>query len=166
MSDKTNAIFDELGKERSARISRESINLSTNVTGRVLVLTAHLDNLLYGLIETSMPSLDRKTRETLFEGTGPLGTFSSKIYLAKAMGLIDPQIANELHKLRKIRNKFAHAANLLNWAHPQVAELVSKLAGAEAGKPSRSFATAMRAAVRALSTALDQAKQGAGSKAQ
>ncbi|TIL22312.1 MAG: hypothetical protein E5Y88_28390 [Mesorhizobium sp.] len=141
MPDKTNAIFDQLAPVPGFRLSRERLNTSTGVTGRVLVLTANLDNLLYALLEAKMPALDKRTREALFEGTGSLGAFSSKIHLAKALGLIEPRLATELHKLRKIRNEFAHASGLLDWGHPKVAGLVSKLADAQPGKPSRSFFT-------------------------
>ena len=51
----------------------------------------------------------RDSPHQLFDGTGALATFSAKIDIAYAFGLIGTQERADLHIIRKIRNDFAHA---------------------------------------------------------
>jgi hypothetical protein len=45
----------------------------------------------------------------LFSGAGPLSSFSAKIDLARLLGLMTDPIRSDLHKIREIRNEFAHS---------------------------------------------------------
>lgn len=51
---------------------------------------------------------DGKQVEALFEGYGPLSTFSAKIAVCHAFGFIDDKLRHDLDIVRRIRNKFAH----------------------------------------------------------
>lgn len=44
----------------------------------------------------------------LFQSSGPLGTFSAKIDLARLMGIISAPAYRDIHIIRDIRNSFAH----------------------------------------------------------
>jgi DNA-binding MltR family transcriptional regulator len=44
----------------------------------------------------------------LFKGNAPLGTFSSKIDLSRLLGIVSNAIWADLHRIRDIRNEFAH----------------------------------------------------------
>lgn len=46
--------------------------------------------------------------EGLFNGYGPLGTFSARSDIAYAFGIIDNVMHRDLEYIRKIRNHFAH----------------------------------------------------------
>ena len=59
---------------------------------------------------------DSKVVNNLFEYSGPLGTFSARIDLAFAMGLLDGNTHRELHLVRKIRNEFGHQHEPLSFA--------------------------------------------------
>jgi hypothetical protein len=50
----------------------------------------------------------------LFGSYRPLSTFSAKIDMAYALEIISDETRVELHKIRNIRNKFAHARKLLS----------------------------------------------------
>lgn len=52
---------------------------------------------------------DEKNDEQVFEGNGPLSTFSSKIKLTYRLGLISREEARTLDQIRNIRNRFAHS---------------------------------------------------------
>ncbi len=68
---------------------------------------AKLDLLLYQiLVKVLLPNAGNK--DDLFDGEGPLSTFSAKIHLCYRMGLFDSAFARSLHLIRKIRNDFAH----------------------------------------------------------
>ena len=50
------------------------------------------------------------SRDRLFDSpTAPLGSFSARIDMAFRLGLIGHRLSRDLHRLRKIRNDFAHS---------------------------------------------------------
>lgn len=70
---------------------------------------AYLDALLDDLLRAFF--LVAKSTDRLFEGDRALGTFSSRIDAAHALGLIDDDTCRDLHLAREIRNDFAHAVD-------------------------------------------------------
>src|SRR4051794_19178030 len=53
---------------------------------------------------------------------GPLNGFYGQIVMAKALGLLDENVADALHTVRSIRNQFAHAAVSLSFEEPEIAK--------------------------------------------
>nr|HEV2817486.1 hypothetical protein [Allosphingosinicella sp.] len=75
--------------------------------GRTLITASFLDSQLERIIRSFM--VEDRLHKDIFEGpTSPLGSFSSKINMAHAMGLIDDQEYRTLHAIRAIRNELAH----------------------------------------------------------
>jgi DNA-binding MltR family transcriptional regulator len=87
--------------------------------GCVLVAAAFLDEAL----EVHLRS--RMSREgsvgPLF--AGPLRSFWAKIELCRALGLIEGSERDELTRIRKLRNLFAHTHKEASFDHPQVVEI-------------------------------------------
>ena len=78
--------------------------------GAVLVTASMLDDILKQLLLARL--LDGDHSKKLFAGpNAPLGTFSSRIIAARAVGVISEQWKKELNLLRKIRNDFAHSVS-------------------------------------------------------
>ena len=75
--------------------------------GKVLVSAVFLDNQLRVIIESFLLK-NRGTKKLLEGPTAPLGTFSSRIIMAYALGLIDAREKSTIDAIRKIRNEFAH----------------------------------------------------------
>lgn len=107
-----------------------------NDTTVVLLATSLIDEFLkFVLISGFQASaVSKRLIETVFEGTGPLATFSAKISLCSALGLVGgDDLRHDLTILRKIRNEFAHAyseRHLYNF--PQCAALrISAKVGVE-----------------------------------
>lgn len=96
-------------------------------SGVVLVRTSVLDANLEILIQLRMPNLSNRLREKLFEGYGPVATFSAKIDIAYAFGIIDQDTRQTLNALREIRNAFAHNTAGVHFGHQDIAKLVAKL---------------------------------------
>lgn len=72
-----------------------------------VLVGAELDRALELVLRAYLPP--GKARKELFSGgTPPLGTFSSKISLCRALHLISEEEYALLHVIRKIRNEFAH----------------------------------------------------------
>ncbi len=65
--------------------------------------------------------------ELLDSGTAPLGTFSARIKLAHALGLIDSFELAECGLIRKVRNEFAHSIHGTTFSEPKVATLCERL---------------------------------------
>jgi DNA-binding MltR family transcriptional regulator len=73
----------------------------------VILGTSKIENLLGQLLSRYMVA-SYTDDDPLLKRDGPLGTFSSKIYAAYRLGLIDSEFARALHFVRRIRNEFAH----------------------------------------------------------
>lgn len=64
----------------------------------------------------------------------PIGTFSSRITLAYAIGLITSEEAKDLHRMREIRNRFAHRLNGLSFATQAIRDSCSNFLLVNASK--------------------------------
>jgi len=74
----------------------------------VLSLAAFAEEALRDLIKAYLMPGD--AADKMLEGfNAPLGTFSARIRMAQALGLLTPHQADDLDRLRKIRNDFAHS---------------------------------------------------------
>lgn len=82
--------------------------------GCALMASSFLDNELMILLQDKFVG-QKKFREDLFEANGPLGTFSSRIKLAYALGFISKEIRDEFDLIRKIRNEFGHKYEAINF---------------------------------------------------
>jgi len=85
-------------------IPRRESHRSVAIVGASL-LEATLEHLLKARL-IHHPKID------LFGRNGPLSTFSAKIDMAHAAGIIAADIWDEVHRVRKIRNHFAHAVRI------------------------------------------------------
>nr|WP_249811392.1 MltR family transcriptional regulator [Bradyrhizobium sp. 197] len=92
----------------------------------ILSVAAFAEECLGQLLLTYL--IGGKHAEDLVEGfNAPLGTLSARIKGAYAVGLLSDQQFEDLERIRKIRNEFAH-----NWAgctfgSPKVASLIGQL---------------------------------------
>jgi DNA-binding MltR family transcriptional regulator len=108
---------DQLAKE---------INTSSP-RGGAMVAASFLDHFLMQLILVHLERLSASEVDGLFGPERPLGTFSSKIKLARALGLFGPKTAHDLNSIREIRNAFAHGLRKMNFETPEVRQLVGSL---------------------------------------
>lgn len=75
--------------------------------GAALIGAAMIESKLENLLKSTL--VDNFSKSELFNGhNSPIGTFSSKIKLSHALGLISDKEAREANLIRKIRNVFAH----------------------------------------------------------
>ncbi|MDG4874228.1 hypothetical protein P9273_03830 [Mesorhizobium sp. WSM4935] len=104
------------------------------VIGRVLTEAAWLEGILTRVLQAHMPEKSNNVLESLYEN-GPLSTFSHKIKIARAFGFIPPALAAEIHKIRAIRNRFAHTDDHLTFKNGEIVKMVAKLDAAQAARP-------------------------------
>ena len=84
---------------------------------------------------------DKAAIDELFHHLGPLASFSGRIELCYALGLLPNQARRDLHLIRKIRNDFGHVAKALTFGEPVIAarcrELHHSVREAEASPRAR-----------------------------
>jgi hypothetical protein len=68
-----------------------------------------------------------KLKEDLFNFTGPLGSFSSRVKMAYALGIIAKDFYDLLELFRLIRNKIVHKGTAASLADPDIKVLCSKI---------------------------------------
>jgi DNA-binding MltR family transcriptional regulator len=95
--------------------------------GCALVAAAYLENQITELLEGFFIQQSKKASGSLFDFNGPVGTFSSKIKMCLALGLIPKEISNALDLVRKIRNEFAHLHEPLRFDTESMARRVVSL---------------------------------------
>jgi len=83
------------------------------------------------LITTRLRPLSVEEHRELFDRDGaPLGTFYDKIEIGYALRLFDKEVRDELHRIRRIRNAFAHHLSVRTFSSPQLKGDMDKLEGA------------------------------------
>ena len=118
-SDRFDQLFSEL-KHESDR-------------GCILVGTSAVDDALKIALKRRLSTdehVKKRAVEPMFESMGPLSTFSARIKLAYAVGLIPRWIFEDLEIIRKIRNRAAHEHTAHSFDTPHVASLSEALQGA------------------------------------
>jgi len=104
---------------------RASLNAETD-RGCALMVASFLDHKLQKLLEAMFVD-DAKIVSELFSHSGPLGTFSSRIDTAYALGLIGPNVQRDIHLIRKIRNEFGHSHQTLTLNDERIRSRCSEL---------------------------------------
>ncbi|SOE81976.1 Mannitol repressor [Caballeronia arationis] len=94
--------------------------------GCALMAAAYLDDHLKILFDHILVD-DRKYRKRVLDMNGALGTFSARIDMAYLLGMIPKNAQSDLHRLRNIRNQFAHVAGPITFEDPTIASLCGQL---------------------------------------
>lgn len=101
--------------------------------GCALISASILDERLADLCRLTFVR-DKKVQETivprLFSAPGPFSSFWSKIMFCRAADLINSSQYEDLEKIRKIRNLFAHSYGRVRFSDDAVVKLCSKLQAA------------------------------------
>jgi DNA-binding MltR family transcriptional regulator len=72
---------------------------------------------------------DVKLIDSLFEGYAPLSTFSAKLQLAYALGILPRHLREKIELVRRIRNEFAHESGPLSFDDSRCADRLKLLFG-------------------------------------
>jgi hypothetical protein len=95
-----------------------------------------------------------KDTKSIFDGDrAPLGSLSARIMMARALGIIGPETAEDLHTLRIIRNTFAHSMQHLEFSDKEVSDLCASLNDLKRTLPD---GTTYLKAFRAIGTAYER----------
>ena len=100
--------------------------------GSAILTAARLDSLLQQLLRLAMPEASNTLAKELFDR--PLGSFSAKIDVARAMGLIDATAHRDLRAIKGLRNLFAHVERPVHFTSPEVIKKAKQLFAQKCGK--------------------------------
>ncbi len=105
-------------------------------SGTVLVACAVLDTELERALKATMRPAGKAMYSRIFNGYGPLSTFSSKVDLAYLLEITTDGIHHNLSIIKDIRNKFAHTSVVLTLDSDIVQNYFKALNRASASKKS------------------------------
>jgi hypothetical protein len=92
-----------------------------------IVMCAMLDHSLETLLLLHMKSLSKDERDRLFFGLGPLASFSAKIKIGAAFGIIGPKTVKDMETLNEIRNVFGHAAQGITFRNRAIRDRLNQM---------------------------------------
>lgn len=118
-----NKRIDEQTDEILASI--KSLALKSNA-GMVLLATELVNNWLEDCLLLEMRPLSSRHRAKLFDGYGPLHSFSARIDIAYALSLFPNEVFESLRIIKDIRNEFAHAGEERHFETEEVLHLMRK----------------------------------------
>jgi DNA-binding MltR family transcriptional regulator len=95
----------------------------------VLVTVTALEELLELALLYKMRELSNNVYDNLFQGYGPLSSFSAKIDIAYALSIIGNALISDFRALKDIRNAFAHPREAIHFKSAQLAKKFQKLSG-------------------------------------
>ena len=122
--------IDHLTREDWAALDKELTELLEQRNDRALAITflAALEDRLQWAIERAfIPDLSETDKTEIFSGTNPLATFSGKVRIAYAQGLVTKGARAEFLLLANIRNKFAHNFRPVRFTDPKIVTLCQNL---------------------------------------
>jgi hypothetical protein len=90
--------------------------------GNALVVAGIVEDWLEKLLLAKGRTISNKTAKRIFEGMGPLSSFSGKIDVAYLFELIDKDVARDLRVIKDIRNKFAHTTQFVHFQSEHIAK--------------------------------------------
>lgn len=93
----------------------------------VIVSSSLLDSALRDVLLRKFRQLDDEEIADLFDADSVLSTFSAKIKMAYALNICGPDIRDDLHCIREIRNAFAHSRIALSFDTTHVSNVCARL---------------------------------------
>jgi hypothetical protein len=86
----------------------------------------YLDEYLREYLESVLVE-EKGLSDELFGAEKPLGSFSARIKMAYALGLLSKEIYKDLNTIRNVRNVFAHGLYEASFVHPDIKALCQTL---------------------------------------
>lgn len=95
--------------------------------GTAILQASALETILEDALSRVMRPLSSDDKGRIFDGQGPLSTFSAKILLGYVLGVYGPKFRHDLDLIRELRNGFAHVRHALTFDIPQISAVCEHL---------------------------------------
>lgn len=92
--------------------------------GSVILLSTGVEDMLGRRIRSDMVELNSDEDARLFGPDAPVGTFSAKIKLAYALGMIDRDVARMCDIMREMRNACAHSGRDISFENQELRDVL------------------------------------------
>jgi len=95
--------------------------------GAVILLTTAIEDILARRLRKEMVDLSADEDARMFGPDAPLGSFSARIRLAYALGLIDRPVARMCDLLREMRNACAHSGRAVSFKNKELRDVFAAI---------------------------------------
>jgi DNA-binding MltR family transcriptional regulator len=85
-----------------------------------IIAGAIIEGMLERIIISRLKDKEPNLIGRLFKNKGPLSDFDSKLLIAQAFGIIERTTAEDLHRIKSVRNTFAHATQNITFDTPEI----------------------------------------------
>jgi hypothetical protein len=75
----------------------------------IILCASLIEDMIVRKLEAKMPSINADERNRLFNFEGPCGSFSNRIRMAQALGIIDRPLKKRIELVKEMRNVAAHS---------------------------------------------------------
>ncbi|RUV04327.1 hypothetical protein EOB36_03490 [Mesorhizobium sp. M6A.T.Cr.TU.017.01.1.1] len=108
-------------EDEDARIAVRDLDNESD-RGAIILAATNVEDMLELKILERLPTLqaDEPARKFVFEQDGPISTFSRKILMAYAMGIVDKPYRKLIDLVREIRNACAHSRQPISLQVPEL----------------------------------------------
>src|SRR5690606_8731412 len=112
-----------------ARIAARDITDNESDRGAIILVATNVEDMLEYKILERLPALqeDEPARKAMFELDGPIASFSRKLHMAYAMGIVNKHYRKQIDLVREIRNACAHSRLPVSLSEPAIADAVRHL---------------------------------------
>ncbi|MCL6741573.1 DUF4145 domain-containing protein [Sphingomonas sp. RB56-2] len=93
----------------------------------LILMAASTEGLLVGRLKEMMPGINAEERNRIFGFEGPCGSFSNRIRIAQALGIVDRSTKKKLEVIKEMRNAAAHSFAQLTFSTAEIVEGVAYL---------------------------------------
>ena len=107
-------LFDIDPKDYRAKVKGESDRAAIIMNGSML------ERFLVKELTLKMQSINGDERSAVFQFEGPCGSFSNRIRMSQALGIIDRKTRKRLDLIREMRNVAAHAHANVDFETPEI----------------------------------------------
>lgn len=122
-----------------------------------LVVSGLIEDWLEKLLRAAGRPLKDKELGPIFGRTGPLNNFAGKIEIAYLFKLIDKKVHDDLMRIKKIRNSFAHTTNYVYFDSDHIINQCKQFSNWKAGAdPQTSYRDAALECINAIKGEIDK----------
>jgi hypothetical protein len=101
---------------------------------------AFMESIFETAIRMNLSIMGKPQFDEIFRSPmAPLSSLSSKVIMARALGLIGEEMRSQADQIRRIRNAFAHAIRVIDFSNPTIAAESAKLDAARMVRPDLTF---------------------------
>lgn len=93
----------------------------------IILTAAVIEDMLVHRLQQNMTTINADERDRLFNFEGPCGSFSNRIRMAQALGIIDRATRKQIEIIKEMRNVAAHSHAPVDFKTPEIRDAFAAL---------------------------------------